>query len=537
MAAGVNGNINITPNGTGVVATGVANLANNSYVLGALEATTNSAFTFPAPVLTTITNNNGLDVASSMPANTNGNGAQQQIAQYFGDTLAGINTSAALVMRTANGNSTTSGTVPFTGLTPVVPSAVTLNNTLGTINMNGYATTGFGDSIASSGQGGGFNASHALQIQSFAAEAFADGTLSVTPTAVTRTASPALTTVLVSGTRGQITFDSQATPTVGQAMLVTGTLTGTSTGISAGTYYLIAVTGTTGCTLSATPGGDPIVTTAGTTTGLTFARRFITVSWTALGYIPFGLNAKITIANITGVTAGTYMAVGPSTTTSVNIGVVTTSVALGVGPTLTCPTVTAMGSSFRIRAMPLATPANTGNRVELINHNATAATYKADTFTISSAAYGTTGITKLTVDTTKITSTVPVVFPSYLAAAVNNTLATTAATGTGAVATLTFTALASAPYSVGSSIVVAGVTPAGYNGTYTVTACTTTTVSYASATTGAQTVAGTIKLNAGAIGQQICIINSASGGNPNGMMAFWDTTNSRWSYIHDNSAV
>lgn len=41
----------------------------------------------------------------------------------------------------------------------------------------------------------------------------------------------------------------------------------------------------------------------------------------------------------------------------------------------------------------------------------------------------------------------------------------------------------------------------------------------------------------GSVGQQICISNSAGGSNPNGMMAFWDTTNSRWSYIHDNTAV
>ena len=41
----------------------------------------------------------------------------------------------------------------------------------------------------------------------------------------------------------------------------------------------------------------------------------------------------------------------------------------------------------------------------------------------------------------------------------------------------------------------------------------------------------------GAIGQMIAISDSAGGGHPNGMIAFWDTTNSRWSYIHDNSAV
>jgi len=41
----------------------------------------------------------------------------------------------------------------------------------------------------------------------------------------------------------------------------------------------------------------------------------------------------------------------------------------------------------------------------------------------------------------------------------------------------------------------------------------------------------------GAVGQMVCVSNSGGGGNPNGMIAFWDTTNARWSYIHDNSAV
>jgi len=45
------------------------------------------------------------------------------------------------------------------------------------------------------------------------------------------------------------------------------------------------------------------------------------------------------------------------------------------------------------------------------------------------------------------------------------------------------------------------------------------------------------KPTTGSVGQQICISDSAGGGNPNGMMAFWDTTSNRWSYIHDNAAV
>jgi hypothetical protein len=74
----------------------------------------------------------------------------------------------------------------------------------------------------------------------------------------------------------------------------------------------------------------------------------------------------------------------------------------------------------------------------------------------------------------------------------NTPITTTGASGTGSVATLTFAAKPSAPFAVGSTITVSGVTPTGYNGTFIVTACTTTSVSYAKTTTGAQTVAGKV---------------------------------------------
>jgi hypothetical protein len=84
-----------------------------------------------------------------------------------------------------------------------------------------------------------------------------------------------------------------------------------------------------------------------------------------------------------------------------------------------------------------------------------------------------------------------------VSAMTGTSLTTTAASGTGTTATLTFAAQTYIPYAVGSFITVAGVTPTGYNGYYKVTACTTTTVSFANTTTGAQTVAGTTQ---GAIG-------------------------------------
>ena len=73
------------------------------------------------------------------------------------------------------------------------------------------------------------------------------------------------------------------------------------------------------------------------------------------------------------------------------------------------------------------------------------------------------------------------------------TVATTNASGNGTTATLT---VASHTFIVGDVITVSGVTPTGYNGTYVVTAKTATTISYLNATTGAQTIAGTISGNA-----------------------------------------
>jgi len=58
---------------------------------------------------------------------------------------------------------------------------------------------------------------------------------------------------------------------------------------------------------------------------------------------------------------------------------------------------------------------------------------------------------------------------------------TSSASGTGTYATLVFaTAQATAPYSVGQQIIVSGVAPLDYNGSYEVNACTTTSVTYGS---------------------------------------------------------
>ncbi len=69
-------------------------------------------------------------------------------------------------------------------------------------------------------------------------------------------------------------------------------------------------------------------------------------------------------------------------------------------------------------------------------------------------------------------------------------IAVTGASGTGAIATLTYAGPFTFP--VGEIIVVSGIVPAGYNGTYVVTASTSTSVSYANTTTAAFVSGGQI---------------------------------------------
>jgi len=84
-------------------------------------------------------------------------------------------------------------------------------------------------------------------------------------------------TISITGTAGEFSTTTATIFQVGQALTISGTLTGTGT-ITGYTnpsaslpqfYYIIATNGTTTFQLSNTRGGPPVVTTAGTTTGVT----------------------------------------------------------------------------------------------------------------------------------------------------------------------------------------------------------------------------------------------------------------------------
>ena len=73
-----------------------------------------------------------------------------------------------------------------------------------------------------------------------------------------------------------------------------------------------------------------------------------------------------------------------------------------------------------------------------------------------------------------------------------NSVTGTVATASGGTATITFALQFTRPFGIGSIIVVSGFTPSNFNGTYIVTGCTTTSVSYALSGTLTATIFGTV---------------------------------------------
>jgi hypothetical protein len=95
-----------------------------------------------------------------------------------------------------------------------------------------------------------------------------------------------LSTVTITGTAGQFACAASSIPlAIGQALKISGTYggTGSITGYTnPTTYYIIATNASTTFTLSATPYGAAITTTAGTPTGLTYQVAPTTLAVTAV---------------------------------------------------------------------------------------------------------------------------------------------------------------------------------------------------------------------------------------------------------------
>jgi hypothetical protein len=102
-------------------------------------------------------------------------------------------------------------------------------------------------------------------------------------------AASTLTSVVIAGTGGQITFTSQAGLVSGQYLTISGTLggTGTITGYTNPTTYILTSVTTTSATLTTTAGAA-VVTTAGTPTGLTYTLGVLSSNVTVSGFDYYG---------------------------------------------------------------------------------------------------------------------------------------------------------------------------------------------------------------------------------------------------------
>lgn len=380
---------------------------------GAIEATQNESYTVSPPVINTVSGNNGFDIASSA-GGTNGYGAQCSIIQYFGDTAAGALTSAALAFRTANGVDS-------------APTTTISGDTIGVINFGGYSGTNFGNYIASQNQGGGMIAFQPLQIQGVAAETYAESAFTIANAVQSGNYIRRLTFTIgsvVSSGAGVFTCTSGDIRR-NDIVRVTGTIAGgTWTGYADGNLYYVTVGAnpTTTFTLSATPGGRPVTVSAGLT-GLTFDRHRVEFNYATQTTIPFAQNAKVTI---TGSTTNKFDGVGYtvfSNTTATVIGmyIATAGNQAAAAGTIGLTNVTG-AATLRVRSFTLGTAMNIVNRINLLEHNATTATYKADTINLQQ---GTSTTNHLVLDTAKATFVKPVVFPSMDTTA-RNLLAATA---------------------------------------------------------------------------------------------------------------
>ena len=272
------------------------------------------------------------------------------------------------------------------------------------------------------------------------------------------TISPAVTVTGASGTGAVATIVFAAQPyayTVGSQITIAG-ITTTASGYN-GTYIVLSSTTTSvsyanTTTAAYTSGGTVNPTRATQVINTTYVAETATIPRVAtlVGYVTTPLSVGNT-TSITGITAN------PTTTVLVKTGAYNEILPIVV------PSYTAIfGDELRSTTIQPATAV-----LNLVSDKP-----------------------KTVAALTRIQSVLPNLLQNTgVTGSAGNTqyLTIIAASGTGTVATLTFATQTTAPFSVGQYITISGFTSTavGYNGSYAVTACTTTTVSYTNATSAA----------------------------------------------------
>jgi hypothetical protein len=366
-----------------------ANLANAKYILGQAYVTRNTSWTPPASTLTTIDGTNSIAVASS--GGGNGYSPNLSVTYYSGDTTSGTNSSAVIATRGATGTNSS-------------PSAAATNQVLGSWNFDGFCTSGWAQSIATTGSGAGTTSLSPLQIQGYAVSAFTDsaGTVTNAPMGF-RVRGFASSTSMSSANRLNFIDHTLAT-----AVYKAGTFNIQSNASTANYATFGASTG------SINQDTLTLKNNASTTTYATFSSTSQTIG---------GVDNPINLTRVRGASAGT----SPSLIIR-NSNTVAAAPASGDGTTFRFQTAGSNATNYTIAE--IAAQYNTGGddsvSISIANGDQTTGTFtgvqtltsKITSTTISAGtASGTAGgssvATKLTVDANKITPAVPVAFPSY----------------------------------------------------------------------------------------------------------------------------
>ena len=351
------------------------------------------------------------------------------------------------------------------------------------------------------------------------------------PTAVTQsTNATATTNALATGSSSTIsgtTFTVGGSLTYGLSGAAFGSISGTSIA-GAATYTAVASTGGsgTGATFTVTKTGSgttytgvTTITTVAAGTGYVVGDT-ITIAGALLGGATPGNNLTFTVTSIpsifqvgmvlTGstVTAGTYIVSNIAGSGSGSTWVVSTSqnvsntAITGAYNAVTVNSTTGMLAGESI----IFTGTGFGNLVSATTYyitrvvNSTSVcigtTYGATSDFVVTGGPGNPTTGSMTVNAGSVFGGLTTGTTYYIISISGNQIGISTSYN-GSALSLTngvgaWTALAGYPFVSGSSITVAGLTPTGYNGTYTVTGSTINTVSFASSTTGSQTVAGTV---------------------------------------------
>ena len=340
-----------------------ANITDGNTVLGQLIATRNTSWTPPSSGLSTITGSNGLAVASSTGYNAN-----ISATYYAGDTTAGTNTSAAFIGRGASGTNSS-------------PTAASSGQVLSTFNVDGYATTGWAQSIATSGSGAGTTAISPAQLQFYTREAFADSSGSVTNAGT--------------GMRVRL-FNTATTMSTANRVNIIDHTTATAT-YKAATFNIQA---------SATATNYAVFASGGSTIG--------------------GVDGANNITRVRGASAG----VSPSLILK-NSNTVSVAPATGDGTAFRLATTGSNATTYTIADIgaQYSTAGDNQVNISIASGDQTSGTFtglvtlqsKITSTTISAGtASGTAGASavsaKLTIDAAKVTAAVPVAYPSYTTA-------------------------------------------------------------------------------------------------------------------------